>query len=98
MNRSLRSFIVIIFLFFAYSFSAIVMAQQNVNYNDVGVIYNVNDSGSHVIANYFMSKRNIPSQNLIPINVQSAEEISDSVIQIYELQVQNYLATHHLDT
>lgn len=74
-----------------------LLAQTDTSYRDVGVIVNTNSEASVEIANYFMAKRKIPAKNLIPVNVSSAEEISESEFNELLTQIENYLLENELD-
>lgn len=69
---------------------------QQVNYDDVGVIVNINDSASVLIADYFMAKRAIPQGNRINIRVAAREEINQAEFDSLLLQVENALADQEL--
>ena len=72
------------------------VAQTNVNYNDVAVIVNSNDTTSIAIGNYFKTKRNIPAKNIISVDVSPIEEINDSVFKSYRKQVEDFLINNNL--
>lgn len=74
------------FLFFAFlPFSFLA---QTVSYADVGVIVNLNSPESIAIGNYFQAARNIPSQNMIYVNVPNTEVINDSVFNVLRTQIE----------
>jgi uncharacterized protein (TIGR03790 family) len=74
------------FLFFAFlPFSFLA---QTVSYADVGVIVNLNSPESIAIGNYFQAARNIPTQNLIYVNVPNTEVINDSVFNVLRAQIE----------
>ena len=53
-------------------------AQAPVDYRDVGLIVNDNDTVSLAIGQYFALKRNLPAKNVIHIRVPAKETIVDS--------------------
>ena len=71
------------FAFLPFSFLA-----QTVSYADVGVIINLNCPESIEIGNYFQAARNIPSQNMIYVNVPNTEVINDSVFNVLRSQIE----------
>jgi uncharacterized protein (TIGR03790 family) len=66
-------------------------AQAPVDYRDVGVIVNLNDSTSVHIANYFMKKRSIPAENLIRIKTFASEIIDSSTFESIRKQIEDTL-------
>ncbi|MBP9854466.1 MAG: TIGR03790 family protein [Candidatus Omnitrophica bacterium] len=66
-----------------------------INYDDVGVIVNQNSRESRKIARYFMTKRNIPFQNLFYINAPTTEIISDAEFQAVRAQLEAQLPAHN---
>lgn len=73
----------LLFTFLPFSFLA-----QTVSYADVGVIINLNSPESIEIGNYFWAARNIPTQNLIYVNVPDTEVINDSVFNVLRAQIE----------
>jgi len=76
---------------------ALLSAQVNVDYNDVGVIVNDNSQTSVSIANYFQQQRNIPDENMIHITAPTIEEISDEEFETMRNQIENYLTANNLE-
>lgn len=70
---------------------------QSVNYNDVVVIINVNDTMSVNIGNYFMLKRNIPLNNLIKINVTNKEKITPAEWTLLKSQIEDSISAKQLN-
>ena len=60
--KALVSLLPLILLFTCNAFG-----QAPIDYRDVGLIININDSNSVAIGDYFMSKRDIPERNVIRI-------------------------------
>ncbi len=73
-------------------FSENIIFAQAVNYNDVVVIVNSTDTMSVNIGNYFMQKRNIPSNNIIRLNITNNEEITPAQWASIRTQVEDSLA------
>lgn len=87
----------LVFILFSLLESALFLqGQANVNYNDVGVIVNINSPASVEIADYFMQKRSVPAINRITVDVPTDEEINDSIFASYRSQVEQYLDTNNL--
>jgi hypothetical protein len=65
-----------------FAFSMLFVAfngmAQAVNYNDVGVIVNLNSWTSMQIGSHFKNARNIPDQNMIYVSVPTTEVINDA--------------------
>jgi uncharacterized protein (TIGR03790 family) len=78
-------------LLFIGSFAS---AQSNINYNDVIVIVNDNSTSSVNIANYFVQKRNIPTQNVIHISCTTQEQIDSSEFRQIRTQLEAALNAH----
>jgi uncharacterized protein (TIGR03790 family) len=76
-------------------FSVHIMA-QSVDYNDVGVIINLNSPASMQIGTYFQTARNIPAQNLIYVSAPTTEVINDAEFEQLRLQIENYLTSQNL--
>ncbi len=76
-------------------FSAHIMA-QSVDYNDVGVIINLNSPASMQIGTYFQTARNIPTQNLIYVSAPTTEVINDAEFEQLRLQIENHLTSQNL--
>jgi uncharacterized protein (TIGR03790 family) len=66
-------------------------AQAPVDYRDVGLIVNDNDTVSIAIGEYFAQKRALPSRNVIHIRVPARETIVDSEFVNLRAQVETYL-------
>lgn len=82
-------------LFFAvlpFSFLA-----QTVSYEDVGVIVNLNSPESIEIGNYFQAARNIPTQNILYVDVPNTEVINDSVFNVLRTQIEAELQSSGLE-
>jgi uncharacterized protein (TIGR03790 family) len=67
-----------------------------VDYRDVGVIVNDNDSVSQAIGSYFTTRRGIPERNVIHVRVTPAETIVDSVFVTLRAQVEAVLISRGL--
>ncbi|MDH7514892.1 MAG: TIGR03790 family protein [Bacteroidota bacterium] len=74
------------------AFSA-AWAQAPVDYRDVGVVVNDNDTNSVAIAAYFAAKRGVPERNIIHIRTSRSETINDSTFEDLRRQVENYLTS-----
>jgi len=66
------------------------------SYNDVLVIVNDNSIVSQQIGDYFADLRNIPSLNIIHVNVPTTEEISPIEFSDLRLQIENYILLNPL--
>jgi uncharacterized protein (TIGR03790 family) len=78
---------------------AALLALQNVSaagYNDVVVVVNTNSRVSLAIGAYFRSARGIPSRNIIPVNTDTAETITDSGFASLRSQIEAFLLTNNL--
>ncbi|MBN1446899.1 MAG: TIGR03790 family protein [Bacteroidetes bacterium] len=74
-------------------------AQAPVNYNDVGVIINVNDTNSVAIGEYFAAQRAVPARNIIRIDAPARETITPGQFDTVRAQIEAYLiATGLVDT
>lgn len=82
----------LLFALLPFSFLA-----QTVSYQDVGVIVNLNSPESIEIGNYFQVARNIPSQNIIYVNVPNSEVINDSVFDVLRTQIEAELQSLGLE-
>ena len=82
----------LLFTFLPFSFLA-----QSVSYADVGVIVNLNSPESVEIGNYFSSARNIPSQNILYVNVPNTEVINDSVFNVLRTQIETEILSSGLE-
>ncbi len=76
--------------------AAPLYAQMPVDYNDVGVIINQNDSGSVYIGQYFAQKRNVPQKNLIYVDAPAKEVITIEEFTAMRTQIESYLQTNNL--
>lgn len=92
----MRKLLLSTFLLPVFLIPSLVKAQIGVNYEDVGVIMNINDSTSMKIAYYFAAARNIPASHIIPVSTSTNEEINDSLFADYVLQIRTYFYGHHL--
>lgn len=82
----------LLFTFLPFTFLA-----QSVSYSDVAVIININSPESIEIGNYFWASRNIPTQNLIYINVPNAEVINDSIFDVMRAQIETEILNAGLE-
>jgi uncharacterized protein (TIGR03790 family) len=84
--------------FFAISFLFIAFQglAQSINYNDVGVIINLNSPASMQIGSHFKNARNIPTQNMIYVSVPTTEVINDIEFEQLRTQIENYLTSQNL--
>lgn len=73
-----------------------LLAQSNVNYNDVAVIVNTNSQTSINVGNYFKTQRNIPDQNIIEITATTEEEIDSLQFEAIRTQVEDYMVANNL--
>jgi len=71
-------------------------SQAPVNYNDVGLIINENDTNSVAIGEYFIQQRNIPSRNVIRITAPTKETITFDEFQAVRAQIEDYLISSAL--
>ena len=71
--------------------AAPAFAQAPLDYRDVGLIVNVNDSNSVAIADYFTSKRDIPARNVIRIDAPAKETITPEEFDAIRAQIEEYL-------
>jgi uncharacterized protein (TIGR03790 family) len=74
------------FLFTVHSFS-----QAPVDYSDVGLIVNVNDSNSVAIGAYFLQKRDFPEWNVIRVDAPAKETITPEEFEAMRAQIEEYL-------
>lgn len=65
-------------------------------YDDVAVIINDNSQVSIDIGNYFQSKRNIPSQNMIHVFAPTTEDIDSDAFYQLRVQIEDYLDENNL--
>ena len=82
----------LLFTFLPFTFLA-----QSISYADVGVIINLNSPESIEIGNYFWASRNIPTQNLIYINVPNTEVINDSLFNVMRVQIETEIINAGLE-
>ncbi|MCB2205586.1 TIGR03790 family protein [bacterium] len=73
-----------------------VFAQAPVNYDDVGLIINTNDTNSVAIGEYFMLRRDIPQRNVIYIDAPATETITGEKFTDVRAQIEDYLASSGL--
>ncbi len=78
-------------------FTSPLFAQAPVNYNDVGVVVNDNDTNSVGITNYFVQKRNIPLKNVIHITSPTKETIDDTEFEAMRAQIEAYITSANLN-
>ncbi len=83
----------LVFCSLCLSFNGIA---QSVNYNDVGVIVNLNSPESMQIGSYFQNARNIPTQNIIYVSVPTTEVINDAEFTLLRTQIENHLTSQNL--
>jgi uncharacterized protein (TIGR03790 family) len=81
---------------FLLIFTSSLYAQQPVDYDDVAVLMNLNDSTSIVIGEYFAAQRSVPQQNLIYVTAPARETINPAEFQEVRTQVESYLQTNDL--
>ncbi|MDT8324873.1 MAG: TIGR03790 family protein, partial [Bacteroidota bacterium] len=74
-------------------FPASMLAQAPVDYSDVGVIINENDSNSVAIGNYFVAQRQIPLRNVIRIDAPAAETITPEQFGDIRAQLEDALTS-----
>ena len=65
--------------------------QAPVDYRDVGLVINDNDSNSVAIGEYFAQKRGLPARNIIHVRIPATETINDSVFTLLRAQIEQYL-------
>ncbi len=61
------------------------------SYNDVAVIVNTNSAASQTIGQYFRQARNIPAINMIYVQVDTTEEVSEATFQLLRSQIESHL-------
>jgi len=66
-------------------------AQAPVNYDDVGVIINTNDTNSVAIGEYFASERGVPARNIIRIDAPPQETITGGQFDTVRAEIEAYL-------
>lgn len=66
-------------------------AQAPVDYNDVGVIINIDDTNSVAIGAYFIAKRNIPERNVIRIQAPRKETVTPEEFDAMRAHIEEYL-------
>ncbi len=71
--------------------AASVHAQAPVNYNDVLLIINSNDTNSVAIGDYFAAKRDIPQRNILRVDAPAKETINFEEFQAIRAQIEAYL-------
>ncbi len=71
--------------------TAMAYAQAPVNYNDVALIINDNDTNSTAIGAYFAAKRNVPIRNIIHIDAPAKETITTAEFAPIRAQIEAYL-------
>jgi uncharacterized protein (TIGR03790 family) len=81
---------------FSFLFIAFQGLAQSVNYNDVGVVVNLNSWTSMQIGSHFKNARNIPTQNMIYVSVPTTEVINDIEFEQLRTQIENYLTSQNL--
>ena len=70
---------------------SLLFAQAPINYDDVGLIINVNDTNSVAIGEYFARVRNIPPRNVIWIQAPAKETITPEEFDAMRAQIEEYL-------
>lgn len=78
------------------SFHSLVSKAQVPSYDDVGIIVNTNSAVSLAIGSYFVAARNIPAENVIPVNAPLYETIDFDAFDSIRAQVESYLIEHDL--
>lgn len=78
-------------------FSMLIGFAQLPDYDDVGVIVNMNSQVSQDIATYFKQARNIPDINLIPIQTVTHEAIDTVEFRNIQYQIKNYILDNNLE-
>lgn len=68
------------------------------DYEDVGVIVNMNSQVSQDIAAYFRQARNIPEINIIPVHTVTDEIIDTIEFRNIQYQIKNYILQNNLET
>lgn len=75
---------------------SVSMFAQNIKYNDVAVIVNLNSTASITIGDYFKDARNIPDQNMIEIQCSTDEVIDSTELVSIVTQVSDYLINNKM--
>jgi uncharacterized protein (TIGR03790 family) len=78
-------------------FSMLFGFAQMPNYDDVGVIVNMNSQVSQDIAAYFRQARNIPEINIIPVYTVTDEIIDTIEFRNIQYQIKNYILENNLE-
>ncbi|MBE0643118.1 MAG: TIGR03790 family protein [Bacteroidetes bacterium] len=72
-------------------YASSLLCQMPVDYRDVGLIINDNDTNSVAIGEYFIQKRNIPSWNVIHVQAPAKETITPEQFEDMRFQIEEYL-------
>ncbi len=87
-----KTFVLIIFCF-----SMMTSYAQLPDYDDVGVIVNMNSQVSQDIAAYFRQARNIPEVNIIPVHTVTDEIVDTLEFRNIQYQIKNYILQNNLE-
>ncbi|MBP9854309.1 MAG: TIGR03790 family protein [Candidatus Omnitrophica bacterium] len=68
---------------------------QTINYDDVGIVVNINSPESIQIAQYFIQNRNIPTQNVFYVNAPTTEIINEVQFSAIRSQLAAVLPAHN---
>lgn len=68
-----------------------LLEHASASYNDVAVIVNTNSAASQTIGQYFMQARGIPAVNMIYVQVDTSEEITEATFQLLRSQIESHL-------
>lgn len=79
-------------------FSMLIGFAQLPDYDDVGVIVNMNSQVSQDIATYFKQARNIPEINIIPVHTVTDEIIDTIEFRNIQYQIKNYILQNNMDS
>jgi uncharacterized protein (TIGR03790 family) len=79
-------------------FSMLMGFAQLPDYDDVGVIVNMNSQVSQDIAAYFKQARNIPEINIIPVHTVTDEIIDTLEFRNIQYQIKNYILQNNLES
>ncbi len=78
-------------VFLVALFLSPAFGQAPVDYRDVGLIINDNDTNSVAIGEYFARKRKIPARNVIHVQAPAKETISPAEFDEMRTQIERYL-------
>ena len=91
-NQRIMKNVLCVSLIFVFTFS--ISAQKTVSYDDVLVIANTMSPQSMEIAKYFQTKRNIPEENIIEIEIFPSETINDFELEDMISQIKSQVLAH----